>query len=151
MNVFRKCLCRELGDEAYRHYVEVCEKEFQKPKGLQKKIEEQVVYKEMLLQLCKRSQTEISLSGERLVSTLYSAFLIGKRFLSVTVFYAIANLVVLLLELDYTVTCVAVAMMGVCFLYKLVEFLSNKYCFMDAYLIMVYKSVLEKLAGHTLE
>ena len=37
--------------------------------------------------------------------------------------------------------------MGICFLYKLVEFVSNKYCVLDAYLFMIYKSVLEKLAA----
>ena len=65
---------------------------------------------------------------------------------------AILNLVngwVKIKNLDYAVTCASVALMGVCFLYKLVEFLSNKYCFIDAYLIMVYKTVLEKLSGKT--
>ena len=73
----------------------------------------------------------------------------GRKFLSVIVFYIVANIVVLALDLNYFVTCMSVILMGGCFIYKLIEFLSNKYCVIDAYLIMIYKTVLETLSGKT--
>lgn len=151
MNVFRKCLQKELGEDAYKHYIKVCEDELFESSHENWKMEDQTVYKEMSVELRKKNRADIKKSGEHLVAAMYSAFEIGRRFIFVTIFYAIANVVMLVLNLDYTVTCVSIALMGVCFIYKLVEFLSNKYCFIDAYLIMVYKSILEEIMGKTLK
>lgn len=60
--------------------------------------------------------------------------------------YLAANLVLLVLNLDYYVTCVSIILIGVCFLYKLVEFVNNKHCVLDAYLFAIYKLVLQKIA-----
>lgn len=155
MNVFRKCLQKELGEDAYRHYIKVCEDELlessQDSSQDSWNMQEQAVYKEMSVELRKKNRADIKKSGEHLMAAMYSAFEIGRRFTLVTIFYAIANVVMLMLNLDYTVTCVSVALMGACFIYKLVEFLSNKYCFIDAYLIMVYKSIIEEIMGKTLK
>ena len=77
--------------------------------------------------------------------TLVKAFQIGRRFWFVFGFYLIASLLLVALELDPMVTYVSLVLMGVCFLYKTYEYVCNKFCFVDAYLVMVYKTVLERV------
>lgn len=99
--------------------------------------------------LHRKSEEYIDERVQSLTDVLFTAVQIGKKFGTVLAFYIAANILLLALGLDYYVTCISLALMGVCFIYKLIEFLSNKYCFIDAYLIMIYKSVLEKLAGRS--
>ena len=82
---------------------------------------------------------------ENLSCTLYKALQIARKFTGVLSAYVVGNIVLLALNLDYYVTCISVAFLGAAFLYKLLEFLENKFCFIDAYLIMIYKTVLEKI------
>ncbi len=148
MNVFRKCLRRQFGNNKYMSYVRMCEEEVLKGNS-KAKIEDKKIFQDMYEQLKEKNSEYINECSELLAETLYLALQIGRKFFSVFIFYVIANFVILALQLNYTVTCISVMLMGICFLYKLTEFLSNKYCFIDAYLIMVYKSVLEKLSGQT--
>ena len=84
-------------------------------------------------------------TSEELSVTLYKALQIVRKFSGILFVYALANIVLLMLDLDYYVTCASIAILGAAFLYKLLEFLENKFCFIDAYLIMIYKTVLEKI------
>lgn len=149
MNVFKKCLRKQFGKSKYMSYVQMCEEEVLRNTYSKTKIEDKKIFKDMYEQLKEKNSEYIKERKDSLAETLYMALQIGRKFFSVFIFYLAANVVILALNLDYAVTCASVALMGVCFLYKLVEFLSNKYCFIDAYLIMVYKTVLEKLSGKT--
>ncbi len=151
MNVFKKCLKKQFGKEGYNLYIEMCEEEIFHNGPTSDRIEEKEVFKSMYQELSVKSEEYIREKTEYLTSTLYKAFQIGKSFTSVFLFYMVANVVILSLELNYFVTCISITLMGVCFIYKLIEYLVNRYCFEDAYLIMIYKSVLEKLAGTTIE
>ena len=66
---------------------------------------------------------------ENLSVTLYNALQIIRKFSGILFVYALANIVLLMLELDYYVTCASIAILGAAFLYKLLEFLENKFCF----------------------
>lgn len=149
MNVFKKCLRRQFGNNKYMSYVRMCEEEVLKGSISKTKLDGKKIFQDMYEQLKEKNREYIDERTELLAETLYLALQIGKKFFSVFIFYVIANILILALQLNYTVTCISVMLMGVCFLYKLTEFLSNKYCFIDAYLIMIYKSVLEKLSGKT--
>lgn len=149
MNVFRKCLRKQFGKRKYLTYVQMCEEEILKCTSPKVKIEDKKIFEDMYEQLKGKTNEYINERSELLAETLYMALQIGRKFFSVFMFYVVANIVILALQLDYIVTCISVMLMGICFLYKLTEFLSNKYCFIDAYLIMIYKSVLEKLSVKT--
>ena len=146
MNVFRKCLRKGFGKKKYRDYVQICESELLENK-FGGKIEEKSIYKDMYKLMKQESTENIARRMENLTYSLYSSLRIGKKFTFVFLFYMVANIVLIGLRLDHTVTCVSLGLMGLCFLYKAIEFFSNKYCFIDAYLVMIYKSVLEKVAN----
>lgn len=149
MNVFRKCLRKQFGKNKYMSYVHMCEEEVLRNSSVKTKLEDKKIFQDMYEQLKTENSEYIKERIDILTDTLYSALQIGRKFSFVFLFYIVANIVILALQLNYIVTCISVFLMGMCFIYKLVEFISNKYCFIDAYLIMVYKSVLEKLSGKT--
>ncbi len=149
MNIFCKCLRREFGRQQYRKYLEMCREELQGADILQEqyRIEEKHVFQIMYRQLEGIQPQDLHPKMERLVETLLKAFQIGRQFALAALIYALACILIIALQLDPTVTCVSLALLGICFLYKVYEYISNKVCFMDVYLFMVYKSVLEKIAA----
>lgn len=144
-NVFRKCLCGAFGEQEYFKYVKMCRDELVGQNPAKMSFKNKPVYQNMYHLLCQENQDKLEKRAEKLMDTMYRAFQIGRRFGSVIICYVVANFILIGLSLDYMVTCVSLSLLGICFLYKLVEFLTNKYCFVDAYLVMVYKAVLEKL------
>lgn len=146
MNVFQKCLRRQMGNVKYLGYAETYRKNFTKNNLSQFTRNSKPIFDDMYELLKDENKIKISERMGDLVETLGIAFRISKYFIYVILTYFFANILLLSLDLNYYVTCVSILLMGICFIYKLVEFVSNKYCVMDAYLFMVYKSVLEKLA-----
>lgn len=146
MNVFRKCLKRQMGIGKYDSYMKICRKGFSGEGVAQFAKNSKPIYDDMYELLKRENEIAISERLSDILSTLKTAFRITRYFVLVFLAYILGNIVLISLELDYHVTCISLLLMGICFLYKLVEFVSNKYCVMDAYLFMIYKSVLEKIA-----
>ncbi len=149
MNVFRKCLKKEFGSKKYGLYVFLCQEEL-KGQELQQEpqIDSKAVYQDMYQYVMNMDKAEIVKRKEELMLTLVKAFQISQQFWFVFLFYLMANLFLILMNLNPLVTNVSLALMGVCFLYKVYEFVCNKFCFVDAYLVMIYKTVLEKASSH---
>lgn len=148
MNVFRKRLRAEFGKKVYRHFVSLCKEELEQKRNRapeeQIKAHEKVLYSEMCQQLQILTKEEIEKKKERLAGTLMDAFRIARQFSFVFMFYVTASLIMAVMGLDARVTNVSLVLMGICFLYKVYEFICNRFCFVDAYLIMLYKTVLEQ-------
>lgn len=148
MNVFRKCLRKEFGKSRYGFYVLLCQEELRKQESLQElHLDSKAVYQDMYEYVKKMEKEEIVQRKENLMMTLVQAFQIGRQFWFVFLFYLMASLVLILMGLNPTVTSVSLVLMGICFLYKTYEFVCNKFCFVDAYLMMVYKTVLERVSS----
>lgn len=147
MNVFRKCLRKEFGDR-YGLYVLLCQEELSKQEARQEiHLDSRAVYQDMYEHVRKLKKEEIVQRKENLMLTLVQAFQIGRQFWFVFFFYLMASLAIILMGLNSTVTSVSLVLMGICFLYKTYEFVCNKFCFVDAYLVMVYKTVLERASS----
>lgn len=145
MNVFKKCLRKEFGKKGYEHYVDLFNEEVKNYANIKNDIESKKIYKDMYEVLSKDPKKVTTEKLENLSCTLYKALQIARKFTGVLSAYVAGNIVLLALNLDYYVTCISVAFLGAAFLYKLLEFLENKFCFIDAYLIMIYKTDLEKI------
>lgn len=151
MNVFRKCLRKEFGESRYGFYVLLCQEELKKQDPQEVvHLDNRAVYKDMYEYVVKLQKEEIEKRKENLMMTLVQAFQIGRQFWFVFFFYLMASIALIAMGLNPMVTCVSLILMGICFLYKTYEFVCNKFCFVDAYLVMVYKTVLEKVSSQGL-
>jgi len=135
-----------MGNNRYTGYVDTCRKNFSNANVSQLALGSKPIFDDMYEQLKEENKAGISERMRDMADTVTTAFRITRYFAFVLITYLLGNVVLLMLNLNYYVTCVSVSLMGICFLYKLVEFVSNKYCVLDAYLFMIYKSVLEKLS-----
>lgn len=144
-SIFHKCLRKHFGEEQYLGLVKMCKEEISKPRRRSEDYRKKEVYKSMYTILENEPKEIIDEKSKEASDAMYQAMVIRNRFLYVVAFYIMANITLISLNLEYYVTCGSIFLVGLAFLYKLVEFLTNKYCFIDAYLIMVYKAALETL------
>lgn len=139
-NVFKKLISRELGEVNYHRYFTFVKK------GMElKKADSQLIYNDMYEKLKYRDLKSISKMHSRLNDTMLLAFRISKNFFFAFLFYLAASIFLIAKSLQPEITIVALILMNVCFVYKAYEFLSNKFCYIDAQIVLVYKAVLDKI------
>ena len=42
-------------------------------------------------------------------------------------------------------TVMSLILISICFIYKIYEFITNKFCYIDAQIVLVYKAVLDRI------
>lgn len=146
MNVFQKYLRRQVGNRKYSGYVEICRRDFEKNDISHLRLDSKPIFDDMYEFLKEENADSLKERMTELIDTMMVASRITRQFAFVMLTYLAANFVLLVLNLNYYVTCVSIVLIGVCFLYKLVEFVNNKHCVLDAYLFAIYKLVLQKIA-----
>ena len=145
-SVFRKLLSRELGEERYEEYCKnyrSCLEEKGSADG--RKQGNKVIYDELYVYLEKKDLKSLTKMVERFADTMLLARQINRQYIFAFLFYLFCSLFLIGLELQAGITIVSLILMSVCFLYKTFEFVVNKFCYIDASIALVYKSVLDKL------
>jgi len=139
LNVLKQRLKLELGDERYAEYAKSIRQNIKEAKN-----DHTEIYDEIYADLDGRGLEELICIQERLNGSILSKFQIIKGYFGVFVVYLVGFAILV----EYTVQMVAVPAMILIsglFLIKTVEFLINKYCYVDAHLLLIFKSALEKV------
>lgn len=139
-NVFKKLISKELGEMNYHRYFSVVKKNM----GM-KHTDSQVIYNDMYEKLKYRDYRSITKMHSRLNDTMLLAFRISKNFFFAFLFYLAASIFLILKGIAPELTIVALVLMNICFVYKTYEFISNKFCYIDAQIVLVYKAVLDRI------
>lgn len=151
---FRKLLSREFGREEYNAYFEYANRIFRIEQAGHKEkksmLQQDMVLKTLVFRnmeeiLNRKSRLQLNQCSERLLECMEITMDINHRFLMVFFAYLGSSFVLLGLSLQIAVSVIAMVLLTCCFLYKAMEFVVNKYCYIDAYLILIYKNVLQKL------
>lgn len=144
-SVFKKLLSKELGEERYDGYY-LCYRNLMTDKGYDgRKFGNQQVYKELYDYLKERDKSSLDKMLERLTDTMQSAVVINKQYMFAFVFYLMSSIFLILMQLNPFITIISLVLMSACFIYKTCEYVVNKFCYIDASIALVYKSVLDKL------
>lgn len=144
MSVFKKLIRKELGEVNYNKYFTYIQKNLKN-----KSLESKEVFEDIYTRLKDRDIESIARMHDRLNDAMLLAFRISKNYLFALIFFIAASAFILLKGLVPLVAITALGTMSVLFLVKTYEFVINKYCFIDAQIVLVYKSVLEKIIlGH---
>lgn len=139
-NVFKKLISKELGEANYHRYFSFVKK------NLDTKISDsQTIYNDMYEKLKCRDLKSIKKMHNRLNDTMVLAFRISKNFFFAFLFYLAASIFIIAKIHQPVLAIIALILMNVCFVYKAYEFISNKFCYIDAQIILVYKSVLDRI------
>ena len=105
----------------------------------------QTIYNDMYEKLKYRDYRAITKMHNRLNDTMLLAFRISKNFFLAFLFYLAASIFLIAKDLQPQFTIIALALMSACFIYKSYEFVSNKFCYIDAQIVLVYKAVLDRI------
>ena len=139
-NVFKKLISRELGDANYHRYFSSVKKNLETKMG-----DSQTIYNDMYEKLRDRDLKSITKMHSRLNDTMILAFRISKNFFFSFIFYLIATMVVIAKVQQQELVITALGLMSMCFVYKIYEFVANKFCYIDAQIVLVYKAVLDRI------
>lgn len=139
-NVFKKLISKELGEVNYHRYFSFVKKNIET-----KHSDSQTIYNDMYEKLKYRDLKSIKKMHNRLNDTMLLAFRISKNFYFAFLFYLSAAIFLIVRSLQPELTIVALALMSACFIYKTYEFVANKFCYIDAQIVLVYKAVLDRI------
>lgn len=144
-NVFQKFLKKDLGEHRYQQYCLIFEKYKMNRSTVNRLASSQEVYKDLYEYLKDQDFITLRRRMENLVDSMCEAVNISKHYVFAFVFYLGASLFLIFQSLNPQITIVSLLLMSGLFIYKTCEFVSNKYCYVDANIILVYKSVLDHL------
>lgn len=139
-NVFKKLISKELGEVNYHRYFSFVKKNMEDKIG-----NSQTIFNDMYDKLKYRDLKSITKMHNRLNDTMLVAFRISKNFFLAFIFYLSAAIFLIAKDLQPQLTIIALMLMSLCFVYKAYEFISNKFCYIDAQIVLVYKAVLDRI------
>lgn len=139
-NVFKKLISKELGEVNYHRYFSFVKKNIENRKS-----DSQTIYNDMYEKLKYRDLKSITKMHSRLNDTMLLAFRISKNFFFAFFFYLIATIYLIASSVRPDLTVIALILMSIAFVYKTYEFVANKFCYIDAQIVLVYKAVLDRI------
>lgn len=144
-NVFKKLIRKELGEINYHRYSSFIKKNIDNRSISDRINDSQVIFNDMYEKLKCRDIKSISKMHKRLNDTMLLAFRISKNFIFTFLVYLLTSAYLILRAMSPELTAISLILVNICFIYKVYEFISNKFCYVDAQIILVYKAVLDRI------
>lgn len=139
-SVFKKLISKEFGENKYNKYFFVCQRSLEN-----KSLDSKEIYNDIYDSLKILDRNAIKKMQDRLNDALFLAVRISKTYFFSFLFYLGAAFFLITKDINPIITISSIILMSVCFIAKTYEFLINKYCFIDAHIVLVYKTVLERI------
>lgn len=139
-NVFKKLISKEMGEVNYHRYFSFVKKNMET-----KSVDSQALYNDMYEKLKYRDLSSITKMHNRLNDTMLMAFRISKNFFFAFIVYLTASIFLITKGLQPELIVLSMVLMNFCFVYKIYEFISNKFCYIDAQIVLIYKAVLDRI------
>ncbi len=130
-SVLGKLIQRRFGCERYTIYTDKLNKK-----------ESMDIFCDIYRNLCQQSQEDLNDALKELLGYVQMSIRISRNFLYITMGYMVAVAMLLLLELSWMILIPSLAVVSTCYLYKLVEFVRNRYCDRDVRIVLIYKIAL---------
>lgn len=139
-SVFKKLISREFGENNYNKYFFVCQK------GLNNKVlDNKEIYNDIYDKIKNKDKAVISIMQKRLNDSIMLTLRISKTYVLYFVYVLSAVFYLLTKDINPVILGFSIAAIFTVFLVKTYEFIVNKYCFIDAHIVLIYKTVLEKI------
>ncbi len=140
-NAFQRLLIREFGQRLYGKMVNMilCDEK------------DHLIHPELTMLLCgvlhARTSDEVETMSERMEQALLRSYQISRGFWPFAGFCAAAVLALFLLVEPLPVLFLSVAAISACAIYRASEYLLNRYCYVDARIILCYRVALAEVMG----
>ena len=138
-NVLKKTLRKEFGHQKYEQYAQYIKRNIREAKQ-----DNTEIYNDLYAMLREKEAARLLEMQERLNASLLDAFYISKNYLMTFVAY-LAAFVIIASFVAQMYAVPSMFLISGLFLVKTYEFVVNKFCYIDAHMVLVYKSVLDRL------
>jgi len=138
-NILKKTLRKEFGQAKYNQYAKSIKQNIRDAKS-----DTSDIFNDLYEILQNRDEKHLEEMQERLNTSLLDAFQVSRNYLWAFIAYLAAFVVIA----SYVIQMYAVPLLlfiSVAFLVKTYEFLVNKFCYVDAHMVLIYKAVLDKI------
>lgn len=130
-SVLGKLLQQEFGRERYLIYTEKL-----------KQKESMDIFCDIYVNLQERSEQNLNEALKKLLDSVQTSIRISKDFLYITLGFFVTMFVLLLFGASWMITLPAMILVGLCYLYKLKEYIKNRFCDKDVRIVLIYKIAL---------
>lgn len=130
-SVLGKLLEQEFGRERYHIYTEKLNKR-----------ESMDIFCDIYGSLREQPQEELNQALCKLLECIQSSIRISKNFLYISIGYLVTVAVLIFMHAAWFLVFPAVTAVTVCYLYKFIEFMRNRYCDKDVRIVLIYKIAL---------
>lgn len=145
VNVFRKLIRREFGDKKYNQYVGSYHRKMLEKNFDYRNLQNEEIYNDIYNNLKDKDLESLKKMFDRLTEAMLMVVKISRTYFTNLIVFLAGAFFLISRDLVPWVTIVSIILMGCCFLYKTYEYVTNKFCYIDARIIIVYKSVLDQL------
>ena len=138
-NVLKKTLRSEFGQTKYEQYAKSIKQNIKEAKT-----DNSEIFNDLYEMLQDKEEKHLEEMQERLNTSLLDAFCVSRNYLKAFIAYLVAFVIIA----SYVIQMYAVPLLlfiSAAFLVKTYEFLVNKFCYVDAHMVLIYKSVLDKI------
>lgn len=144
INAFEGLLRQELGNSKYVDYLRKYQKmeQLRRTKGEMIKISD--VSEEIYEGLKEKDINVLLQMQSRLKDTIMLVLRLSKHYIFIVITYFLALAIIFSLEEVTYINTITSVILTIAFFYKTYEFLVNKYSYLDAYIVIAYKTALEK-------
>ena len=138
-NVLKKTLRSEFGQKKYEQYARSIKQNIREAKT-----DNSEIFNDIYATLQDSDEKKLEEMQERLNESLLNAFYVSKNYIGaflayLTAFVIIAGFVAQMYAIPLLLFISAM------FLVKTYEFLVNKFCYVDAHMVLIYKAVLDRI------
>jgi predicted house-cleaning noncanonical NTP pyrophosphatase (MazG superfamily) len=144
-NVFKRLIRKEFGINKYNQYVGSYYRRMRERNYDYRNLQNEEIFEDIYESLKDKDIESLKKMFERLTEAMLLVVKISKTYLSILLVFIAACIFIITRELIPTVTISSIVLMSACFLYKTYEYVANKFCYIDARIVIVYKSVLDQL------
>ncbi len=138
-NVLKKTLRKEFGQSKYEQYARSIKQNIREAKT-----DNSEIFNDIYELLQGTDEKKLEEMQERLNTSLLDAFYVSKNYIGAFVAYLAAFFIIA----SFVAQMYAIPLMFIIsgmFLIKTYEFLVNKFCYVDAHMVLIYKAVLDRI------
>jgi len=138
-NVLKKTLRKEFGHEKYEQYAKSIKQNIREAKT-----DNSEIFNDIYATLQNIDEKKLMEMQERLNESLMNAFYVGKNYIGAFLAYLAAFAIIG----SFVAQMYAIPLLlfiSAMFLVKTYEFLVNKFCYVDAHMVLIYKAVLDRI------
>lgn len=138
-NVLKKTLRKEFGQVKYEQYAHSIKQNIREAKT-----DNSEIFNDIYELLRSKDEKKLEEMQERLNTSLLDAFYVSKNYIGAFIAYLVAFVVIASFVAQMYAVPLLFIISGM-FLVKTYEFLVNKFCYVDAHMVLIYKAVLDRI------